>query len=178
MADAATTNRGLNDLLNTPVGGGSRDMAMVPSRTRNGANLFADMSFKAIFQNSTRNVTTKKLQEGDRKGSFVLSDNAWDHVDWDPEVCAIDIIVDAVVAGEGVEISMDPAGAANSGFGIYDGETFRMFVAGSPCGRFFIRRTNAGNSGNGTGNVTVRFICYGSHEMLGSTHSAKNVAHS
>lgn len=178
MADAATTTRGLNQLLSTKdsKNGNEFDAANSP---REDLQAWPDVSLSALYLDSTRGTDTKLLQAGDQKhGFFSLADNNWHHLDWDPEVGAITLYPVDATGTDGIEISSNPTGAANTGHEIIDGGQRELIVAGAPVGRLYVRRTNAGNSGNGSNTVKVNFICHGSRKMLGSTTLNAGVAHS
>lgn len=185
MADAATTNRGLNDLLKaaglTLVENGGRDFTAPEAAYGSYGPLptWEDISLSALFLDSTRSATTKKLQEADRKdGVISLANDTWHHIDWDPEVGAFELTPIENTASDGIEVATEADVAANAGMEIPEGTTKEFLVAGSPVGRIYIRRTNAGNGGNGAQTVKVNFICYGSRKMLGSTRRVAGTAHS
>lgn len=180
MADAATTNRGLNQLLAVAdrVEGGGRQFTL-PDGYQGPVDTWEDVSTAALFVDSTRDATTKKLQEGDRiTGEFTLNDNNWHHIDWDPEVGALELTPVENTGADGIEVSTDASCAANAGMEIPEGTTKEFIVAGSPVGRMYVRRTAAGNGGNGSNAVNINCVCYGSRKMLGSTQSVADTAHS
>lgn len=178
MADAATTKRGLNALLTTKDEQGGRDMPLPTTPNNEQAQVWPDFSTASLFLDATRAETTKKLLESARKvGSFSLADDSWHPVDWDPEVGCIDFWVYSS-GTDGVEITTAPAGAANAGAEVPNGAMRSIYVGDSPIGRLYIRRTNAGNSGNGSTTVKVNYFTHGSRRMLGATNLAANVAHS
>lgn len=180
MADAATTKRGTNELVavanRTTEGGNEFKSANSP---REDVQAWPDVSLSALFLDATRGATTKLLLDSAQKhGFFSLADNNWHTLDWDPEVGAFSLYPVDATGTDGIEISSNPAGAANTGHEIIDGGQREFIVAGAPVGRLYVRRTNAGNSGNGSNTVKVNFICHGSKKMLGSTTRNADVAHS
>lgn len=178
MADAAVTNRGLNNLLTDPVEQGDEFFKLPSTLQNEQVQGWPDFSTSALFLDTVRGPTTKKPQEGDRKsGSFTLSDDAWHHVDWDPEVGAIELWPIPASSTDGIEITTNPAAAANAGAEIAANQRFEVLVAGAPVGRFYVRRTAAGNGGNGSVNVNVNFICHGTQKMLDATNRNANETH-
>lgn len=184
MADANTTNRGLNDLLVAAglpiVEGGGRDFTL-PEGHHGGygpIQTWEDVSCSALFVSGSRSATTKKLQEAERKtGTFSLASDSWVPVDWDPEVGAIELTPIDSTGTNGIEVATEASVAANAGCEIPNGIMRQFIVVGSPVGRIYVRRTAAGNGGNGANTVKVNFVCYGSRKMLGSTQRIAGTAH-
>lgn len=181
MADAATTKRGINPLLAaanlTTVEDGKRDMVLPTTPNNEQAQTWPDMSLSALFLDASRSATTQLLAEGNRKtGVFSLSDNSWHHIDWDPEVGLIELWPYSS-GTDGIELATEAAVAANAGCEVGNGVHRALVVSDSPVGRMYVRRTDAGNGGNGSTTVKVNFICHGSRKMLGATNRVAGVAH-
>lgn len=183
MADAATTNRGLNDLLSAKTVDGSRMMA-TPSAHQGEQSIpiFGDISSKAMFSANAARSAAGKLTEANRGNKISLTGDSWVAIDWDPEVQAFDMwCQDTTAADAGVdcvEFTTDPAAAANAGLLLKKGVHKTLYVADAPLGRIYVRRTNVTNTGNGTATVTLYLLAYGSRNMLGASRNNTNTAHS
>ena len=185
MADAATTGRGLNEIAGNSshaalASASDQDSLLkMPSGRAAEAPIFGDISTKALFfANGARTAATGKLTEGNRSSTYTLSGNSWVSVDWDPEVQAFELWCNDATGTDGIEFTTDPACAANAGAELPEGITKRFVVADAPLGRIYIRRTNAGNSGNGSNSVKVNHVAYGSRNMLGASRRNVDVEHS
>ena len=156
---------------------GKRDFTQ-PDAFAGPMQTWEDFSLSALFFDSVRDTTTKKLQEGDRlDGVITLSDNNWHHLDWDPEVGSIELTPDDITGTDGCELATEKDVADNAGHELKEGTTKELIVVGSPVGRVYIRRCDAGNAGNGANTVKVSFVCHGSRKMLGATRRVANTAH-
>lgn len=184
MPDAATTKRGLNDLLSTKTVDGNR--AMQTPTAYHGAEavpVFGDISSKAMFSaNGARNTTTGLLTEANRGNKIALTGDSWVAVDWDPEVQAFDMwCQDTTAADAGtdcVEFTTDPSCAANAGLLLKKDVHKTLYVADAPLGRIYVRRTNVVNTGNGSATVHLYLLSLGSRAMLNASRNNMNVEHS
>lgn len=116
-----------------------------------------DTSFRVLARGATRNTTTKKLADSDLLTKITLADSDnWQVVEYDPEAGLIVIVPDAAIL-----ITTDPAAnKASEGFPIAANAAFPLRVAGSPIGRFFVRRAAAGQpniNGYGFGSRKMAF---------------------
>lgn len=183
MTDAATTTRGLNEIAGngthpnlSPQAAGDR-LLHLPDARRGEAQVLGDFSTKGLFFAGSRNAITGLLNVAQQSGAYSLTGDSWVSVDWDPETTAIDIWCNDATGTDGLEFTTDPAAAANAGMELPEGQVRNLYVADAPLGRFYVRRTNAGNSGNGSNTVKLNFICYGSRNILMSSRRNTDVAH-
>lgn len=166
MADAATTNRGLNDLLSSPVLRGDRTV-ILPMGARSDVPVFGDVSNKALFLDTTRSAAGF-CQEADRVGLITLSDGNWHSIDWDPEVTAFVLVNDDASGTDGFVWTADPAD--NTGMPAVEAEKVTFYVADAPLGRIWVKR-------GGSNTITIKHAAYGSRKMLGASNNNVNVSH-
>lgn len=185
MADAATTVRGLNDIAGNAnhaalaVTQAGHRMMHLPDGQRGDAQVLGDFSTKGLFFAAAGRTAATGLLDGTKQsGVYSLTGDSWVAVDWDPETTSFDLWCNDATGTDGLEFTTDPAAAANAGMELPEGQVRSFYVADAPLGRMWIRRTNAGNSGNGSNTVKLNFISYGSRNMLASSRRNVDTAHS
>lgn len=159
------TGRGL-----TPTGAAVAESLLQPPGNAPGVKLvdWEDTSFRVLALGATRNASTKKLADSNLATKVTLADSDnWQVIEYDPEAGLVVIVPDAAIL-----ITTDPAASKSThGFPVGANASFPLHVAGSPIGRFWVRRAAAGQP-------NIFGYGYGSRKMAFASNRQFDVASS